>query len=260
MTRTNRNRLKHFSALSLVALTTLSALPAFAQSDAERNVIESGSSRPVPEVDVPVVPQAQAQAPADTSSFNPGVSFQPLGSRDFHLYVDLNLHAYHFDREAVKEQHFNENNWGGGLEYTNDVVGVMGGYYRNSIWRPSWYLLGRYTPLQFDLTSKDRVNVGILAGALSGYTRTSTKYAPGYMAMSIPEHDGGSMPEMVKTETPVGTTTSPRGIMPAAGLLVSYEHNHEWGVNLIAVPNYERASLYGFVAVEVRIAVPKTLF
>ncbi|PQV53314.1 hypothetical protein [Paraburkholderia sp. BL21I4N1] len=246
MTRKTKYRLKQLGAVAMAMITGLEALPAFAQSHAERNVSDS-TGQPQAAV-VSYVPDPMPQTP--TPTLYPRVSLQALGSKDFHLYVDLNLHAYHFDRTAKKENDFNENNWGGGLEYTNDVVGVMAGYYRNSIWRPSWYLLARYTPVQLDITSKDRVNVGIVAGGLSGYTKTA--YTQGYTIGYTPEPGGGRLPFLTPARVPNGTT--PRGIMPAAGLLVSYEHNHEWGVNLIAVPNLKSAGIYGFLGFQGRVA------
>ncbi|WP_186083208.1 hypothetical protein [Burkholderia gladioli] len=250
MTRKTKYRLKQISTVALALLTGFEALPAFAQSDAEHNVSTSPDEPPA------VVTYVEDPAP-QTPTLYPRVSFQALGSKDFHLYVDLNLHAYHFDRQAKKEYDFNENNWGGGLEYTNDVVGVMVGYYRNSIWRPSWYLLGRYSPVQFDFTSKDRMNVGIVAGALSGYTEPT--YGNGYRVVQEPSpYNGELMPNLVPAR--VVTGEKPRGIMPAAGLIISYEHDHKWGVNLIAVPNFKSAGIYGFLGVQGRIAIPSSWF
>lgn len=248
MTRKTKYRLKQLGAVALAMITGLEALPAFAQSDAERNVSDS-TGQP----QAAVVSYVQDPVPQTPFLF-PSVSFQPLGSKDFHLYVDLNLHAYHFDRQAKKEYDFNENNWGGGLEYTNDVIGVMAGYYRNSIWRPSWYVLARYTPVQLDITSKDRVNVGIVAGALSGYMKNTM--VPGFTYTPVLNALGATW---VKTPTSV-PGQEPRGFMPAAGLIVSYEHEHKWGVNLIAVPNVKSAGIYGFLGIQGRVAIPSSWF
>ncbi|HDR9236665.1 TPA: hypothetical protein QDB43_000350 [Burkholderia vietnamiensis] len=245
MTRKTKYRLKQLSALALAMLTGLEALPAFAQSDSD--------STTGPDDQTAVVSYEQAPV-AQTPTLTPRVSLQGLGSKEFHLYVDVNLHAYHFDRQAKKEYDFNENNWGGGLEYTNDVVGVMAGYYRNSLRDPSWYVLGRYTPLQFDLTSKDRLNLGIVAGALSGYKKNTM--VPGFTYTPILNGLGATW---VKTPTSV-PGQKPRGFMPAAGVLLSYEHNHQWGVNVIAVPNVKSAGIYGFLGFQARVAIPSSWF
>ena len=79
-------------------------------------------------------------------------------------YINLNVAAYHFDREAVKVYNFNEQNWGGGVHYTTGDVGVMGGMYTNSILRPSWYLLGTYTPVRVS-----DFKLGLIGGGVSGY-------------------------------------------------------------------------------------------
>ena len=195
------------------------------------------------------------QAPVEQhTTILPRVSFQGLGSsNDWHLYVDANLHAYHFDRAEAHANHYNENNFGGGLEFTNDVLGVMAGYYHNSIWRGSWYVLGRYTPVQFDITSKDRVNVGVLGGVLSGYLKNTM--VPGMVGSYVPYGLGTTW-----TETPgMVPGQKPRGFMPAAGFLVSYEHNHQWGVNLIFVPPLHVEGVSPFMGVQARIALPAKL-
>lgn len=243
-----------FSGVGLftAALFTLSmsaTMPAHAQS-LEDQAAAAQAPTQVSYVQAPVaVPQDQ--------TILPRVSFQTLGSsNDWHLYLDANLHAYHFNRAEAHANDFNENNFGAGLEYTNDVFGVMGGYYRNSIWRPSWYLLGRYTPVQIDFTSKDRVNIGVLAGLLSGYTKTT--YTQGYAVTQVPNSLGtGTMPVLSPATF---ASTKPRGIMPAGGFLVSYEHDHKWGLNLIFVPPVRSEGVAAFVGFQGRIAIPDNWF
>lgn len=200
-----------------------------------------------------VVSNVQAPVAQEPSMLHPRLSFQALGSNnDWHLYVDANLHAYHFDRDAVHKYGFNENNFGGGLEFTNDVLGVMAGYYHNSIWRGSLYVLGRYSPLQLDLTSKDRLNAGFVFGGLSGYTEPT--YGNGYRIVQEPAANGELMPNIISAR--VVTGQRPRGFMPAAGALLSYEHDHAFGLNLIFVPNFRSAGIYGFMGIQARIGIP----
>lgn len=246
VTRKTKYRLKQLNALAMAMLTGLEALPAFAQSDAERNVADS-AGQPQDAV-VSYVQEPVVQTP----TLYPRVSFNATGSKEWHVYVDANLHAYHFDRQAVKDYHFNENNLGLGLEAGNDVFRIMVGQYHNSIWRNSTFFLAGYTPFQFDITSKDRVNLGPVAGVVSGYLEDATVQVP----YTITDPVRGFQSTRYRTEN----TQKPRGFMPAAGLLLSYEHDHKWGVNLIAVPNVKRAGIYGFVGVQGRIAIPSSWF
>ena len=248
--------MKHFKA-ALAALTMLcgiAAMPAHAQSLED----QAAAAAPAPTQVVKDQPVAASsttevsyvQAPVQTeTSITPRVSFQTTGSRDdWRLYVDANVRAYHFDRAEAHANHYLEANYGGGFEITNDVLGATFGYYHNSIHRGSWYILGRYTPFQFDLTSKDRVNVGVLAGVLSGYLKTSEVFE-GY--------GFDRTPGQPTTIVPVyGTQSKPRGFMPAAGFLVSYEHNHQWGVNLIFVPPVRSEGVSPFMGVQLRYALP----
>ncbi|WP_109476636.1 hypothetical protein [Paraburkholderia sp. C35] len=229
-------------------LFALAAMPAHAQSLEDQAPAQGSNEAVTSFVQAPV-----AQDPIVT----PRLSFQPTGGHDWHLWIDANVHAYHFNRGEARANNYNENNWGGGFELTNDVLGVMGGYYYNSLRRGSWYLLGRYTPLQFDLTSKDRVNVGVLAGVLSGYVKTA--YEKGYTVTQEPNSTGtGTMPVLTPAMLPNGT--KPRGFMPAAGLLVSYEHDHQWGVNLIFVPPVRSEGVSPFMGVELRYSPAKFIF
>lgn len=254
-------KLKHFKA-ALAALTMMfgiAAMPVHAQSlddqavaamPSRTQVVADQTAAAMPPTEVSYV---QAPVPTETA-ITPRVSFQATGSRsDWRLYVDANVRAYHFDRAEAHANHYLEANYGGGLELTNDVLGVTFGYYHNSIHRGSWYLLGRYTPFQFDLTSKDRVNVGVLAGLLSGYTKTV--YSPGYTVTQEPTGTiWGTLPVLHPAMVPNGT--KPRGIMPAAGFLVSYEHDHQWGVNLIFVPPVRSEGVSPFMGVQLRYALP----
>lgn len=246
MTRKTKFRLKQIGAVALAMLTGLEALPAFSQSDAERNVSDS-TGQP----QTAVVSYVQDPMP-QTPTLYPRVSFQATGSKEWHVYVDANLHAYHFDRQAKQEYHFNENNFGVGMEITNNVFRFMFGQYHNSIWRNSTFFLVGYTPIQFDITSKDHVNLGPVAGGLSGYLEDTTVQVP----YTITDPVRGFQSIRYRSEN----TQKPRGFMPAAGLLLSYEHDDRWGVNIIAVPNVKRAGVYGFLGFQGRVAIPSSWF
>lgn len=201
------------------------------------------------------------QAPVEQhTTILPRVSFQLTGADDWHIYIDANVHAYHFDRAEAAANHYNENNWGGGFELTNDVLGIEAGYYYNSLRKDSFYFLGRYAPIQFDLTSKDRVNVGILAGILSGYEKTTTTYTNGYTVNQVPDNDGfgGTLPVLVPTML-AHQSQKPRGFMPAAGFLISYQHNDTFGLNLIFVPPVRSEGVSPFMGIQLRYGLPVKL-
>lgn len=122
-------------------------------------------------------------------------------------FVNVNAAAYHFDREAVKEHDFNENNLGLGLEYSSKNWGVLAGEYKNSLRKTSWYVLGRYSPLHFG-----NVDVGIVAGALTGYAQP---------------------------------------ISPAVGLIVSAQWE-KVGFNVILTPSIPEKGAYGFAGLQLR--------
>lgn len=242
--QTTTTRTGLFTA-AMFTMLTFFTLPAHAQSLED----QAAAAQQTSEVSYVQAPVAQEPSVA------PRLSLQATGSNEWHLWLDANVHAYHFDRAEAHANHYNENNWGGGFELTNDVLGVMGGYYRNSIWRPSWYLLGRYTPVQFDLTSKDRINIGVLAGLLSGYTKTT--YTNGYTVRQVPNDLGtGTMPVISPATF---ASTKPRGIMPAAGFLISFEHDHLWGVNLIFVPPVRSEGVSPFVGMQFRLGLPVSI-
>lgn len=225
--------------VTLFVLFMSFAAPAHAQS-LEDQAVEPHQTTEVSYVQAPVVREP---------TITPRVSFQAMGSSDWHMYVDANLHAYHFDRQAVKEYHFNENNLGVGLEWVRgDVWRIMVGQYHNSIWRNATYFLAGYTPLAVAITDKDHVNIGVVAGALSGYTENAQVQVP----YTITDPVRGFQYTRYKTET----VQKPRGFMPAAGVLVSYEHDNKFGLNLIFVPNLRRAGVYGFMGIQARIGIP----
>lgn len=227
-----------FAALFMILFH---AMPAHAQS------LEDQAAAAQPTTIVSYV-----QAPVEQhTTILPRVSFQLTGADDWHIYIDANVHAYHFDRAEAAANHYNENNWGGGFELTNDVLGIEAGYYYNSLRKDSFYFLGRYTPVQFDITSKDRVNVGVVAGILSGYVKSSQVFE-GYGFDRQP----GQAPTIVPVYS---THTSPRGFMPAAGFLVSYQHSDMFGLNLIFVPPVRSEGVSPFMGIQLRYGLPVKL-
>src|SRR4051812_2541408 len=66
-------------------------------------------------------------------------------------WVDVNVASHHFesaDDYLGPGQHFNQNNYGAGVEVQwQPRHGASVGYYRNSVYADSWYALYHYTPL-----------------------------------------------------------------------------------------------------------------
>jgi hypothetical protein len=72
---------------------------------------------------------------------------------------------------------YNDWNWGVGLEQgITDRWTVSGGWYRNSEYRGSTYAYGRYA-----VYKKDRWDIGVAVGAVTGYQRATM------LPMAFPE-------------------------------------------------------------------------
>lgn len=117
------------------------------------------------------------------------------------LDLDLNLGSYHL--ESWARNSLSQFNPGLGVEYHfNRTWSVMGGEYRNSYRRPTWYALGAWTPLHLGNDDGWHANAGLVAGLASGYTHRENHFAPW-----------------------------------VAGFKVAVFTPHHWGVNFLAVPN-----------------------
>lgn len=88
------------------------------------------------------------------------------------IYLNQNVGAYHFDREAVKELGLNENNPGLGIERDSGDFRQMVGAYRNSERNNSVYGLVGYTPFQ-----AGDFKAGVMAGGVTGYELPVTPVA-----------------------------------------------------------------------------------
>lgn len=85
------------------------------------------------------------------------------------LYLNQNLSAYHFDRQATKDKNLNETNPGIGIEHQNGDFRQMLGQYLNSKGRKSNYALVGYTPFNMQ-GSFGKLSAGIVGGGITGYT------------------------------------------------------------------------------------------
>jgi hypothetical protein len=87
------------------------------------------------------------------------------------IYLQINLASMH-DRSG-----YNSLNYGAGVEHAlNKNWNVAAGWYRNSEYRGSSYAYGRYS-----FYKKDKWDLGIGVGAVTGYQRASV------MPMAFPE-------------------------------------------------------------------------
>lgn len=77
------------------------------------------------------------------------------------MWLVLTCCAYHFQVRDL-----NEVNPGLGLEVPYREVRLVGGEYRNSFERTSWYAGATWTPLR-----AGPVRAGLIGGAITGYTR-----------------------------------------------------------------------------------------
>lgn len=79
-------------------------------------------------------------------------------------YINVNVAAYHFNRDATAKYNFNEVNPGVGIEFSNRNNGYMFGVYNNSIYGQSAYALATYTPIHVS-----NVDIGVVGGGVTGY-------------------------------------------------------------------------------------------
>jgi hypothetical protein len=90
--------------------------------------------------------------------------------------------SYHTDRTAD----YNERNFGLGVELPTSVdrLSIIGGFYKNSIYRYSGYVGPSWTPFQ-----AGDFHFGGAAGLVSGYD-TGTRVVPALIPTATWEHDG----------------------------------------------------------------------
>jgi len=86
------------------------------------------------------------------------------------LYVDFNLHAHHWNRTDVAQQHLNEINPGIGLRFVDGDYHKMVGVYKNSDRKLSTYAMLAWTPINLG-----PAHIGAVGGVITGY---SSPYIP----------------------------------------------------------------------------------
>ena len=94
-------------------------------------------------------------------------------------YLDINVGCYHWDRQAVKEYNFNENNFGIAYEHDNGNFLETIGYYNNSLRVNSDYALVGYEPIKLG-----SVKLGVIGGVITGYKYKSAPFVPAIGAIA----------------------------------------------------------------------------
>ena len=88
---------------------------------------------------------------------------------------------------------YNERNWGIGLEYKQtDSWSWVGGTYRNSFYKQSYYLGGVYAPLAFEMREVN-ITLGLLLGFFSGYDNKIVFLTPPVVQVEVFKKWGGDI-------------------------------------------------------------------
>lgn len=100
--------------------------------------------------------------------------------------VDLDLNLASIHTESWARQSLNQFNPGLGVEYHwNRTWAVMGGEYRNSYRRPTWYALGAWTPLHLGSATSWHLDAGVMAGVASGYRTSEVPSQPAVAGLLV---------------------------------------------------------------------------
>lgn len=95
------------------------------------------------------------------------------------MYLNINIHAHHWNREAASKLNLNEVNPGVGLEFVEGDYRKMIGFYRNSDRNTSAYALLAWAPVKIGV-----VKLGAFGGMVTGY---ESPYLPVAGATAIVE-------------------------------------------------------------------------
>lgn len=96
------------------------------------------------------------------------------------VWVDLNLHAHHFNRNDVAKYNLNEVNPGIGLRFVDGDIHKLIGVYKNSDRNTSTYALLAWTPIKLGIT-----RVGVVSGLVTGYSSPYLPAAGAYISAKI---------------------------------------------------------------------------
>ena len=93
--------------------------------------------------------------------------------RDF---VGINTVSHHFN----PAHEYNERNWGAFYECRNGSLGLQTGYYRNSFYKDTLYLVGIYQPLTLG-----PVDLGGFIGPATGYSKNLVLIAGAVVTLNV---------------------------------------------------------------------------
>ncbi|NTX44809.1 hypothetical protein HT749_15490 [Burkholderia cepacia] len=264
MTRKTKYRLKQISAVAMAMLTVLEALPAFAQSDAERNVGLSNGQRPesvvtyVDDTDdqitsfvqAPVASTTQVDLPPSEQHFLGSVS-SPIfdwmdNGQPWRNYIALNVASFHMNRGVRAANHYHEFNPGIGYERSNGDYGFAVGIYDNSMGIWSTYALGIVTPAHAVIghgKNQITLSAGGAVGILTGYGSKSTS-TEGYLTWK----NINGYPTTVPATKEISTFHR-RAITPALGGVLTAEWD-DWRVRVFVVPSVHWMDVDGFAGLQ----------
>ena len=111
-----------------------------------------------------------------------------LGASPSKWWVTMPLTSWHKENKD-----YNERNWGIGLEHKQtETWSWVGGTYRNSFYKQSYYLGGVYAPLKLEIREVN-IKLGLLLGLFSGYENKIVFLTPPVIQVEAFKKWGGDL-------------------------------------------------------------------
>ena len=83
-------------------------------------------------------------------------------------YINIGGVSYHHKPNGI----YNQTNYGAGYEFKfKDEVNLMAGWYKNSLYKDSYYIMARYTPDNFFGGDVLGGKINYMIGGISGYKK-----------------------------------------------------------------------------------------
>ena len=112
----------------------------------------------------------------------------PMERQHSKWWVTIPVTSWH-----KEDKDYNERNWGLGLEHKQtETWSWVGGTYRNSFYKQSYYLGGVYAPLKFEIQEVN-VKLGLLLGLFSGYENKILFHTPPVIQVEAFKKWGGDL-------------------------------------------------------------------
>lgn len=149
------------------------------QASTEANCTAALHEDTIPSMRPPAAQEPNRNIAADPKKDDPERKKDPSLEFPHNVWVQFGGVSYHFDRS----QHFNEKNFGIGLEYKlSKDWALTAGQYDNSIRNTSHYAAVEWTPLH-----AGPVNLGVAGGAIDGYYFNHGGFFPMLLPMATVE-------------------------------------------------------------------------